>query len=133
MDSFPYPTGTVVAVVTGPAAVEDARTRLTDAGFAADAITVLHGEDGLARIDVEGETHGTLGTLIRRLQSVFSEDADHVHRYADHLRAGDWIVGVGVGSDEAAKERAAAALRPVQPTSLDYFAETFVEDLAATP
>jgi len=131
MDTFPYPTGTVVAVVADEAAVEGARARLADAGFPAGTVEVLHGTPGLARIDAEGAAHGTIGTFVRRLQSVFSDDADHVRRYVDHLRAGDDVVGVGVGTDEARKARAAAALRPAQPASLDYFAESYVEDLGA--
>jgi hypothetical protein len=110
-DSFPYPRGSVVAILTDEVTLEDARQRLEQAGFGADRSDVLHGEAGLARIDVAGKAHGKGGSIMRRLQSVLSDDADHVRRYEEHLRAGHYVVGVTVGDDEAAKQQAADALR----------------------
>ena len=105
-DSFPYPRGSVVGILADDATLEDARQRLEQAGFGADRCEVLHGDEGLARIDVGGEAHGTAGTMMRWLQSAVSDDADHVRRYAEHLRAGHYVVGVAVGDDEAARRRA---------------------------
>jgi hypothetical protein len=130
-DSFPYPHGSVVGILTDEATLEDARQRLERAGFGADRCDVLHGEEGLARLDVEGEAHGKGGTIIRRLQAVFSDDADHVHRYAEHLRDGHYVVGVLVGDDEAAKQRAADALRAARGEFVHYYADNYVEDLGA--
>jgi hypothetical protein len=110
---------------------EDARTRLSQSGFGADRCHVLHGEEGLARIDVEGEAHGRGGTFMRRLQSVLSDDSDHVREYAEHLRAGHYVVGVAVGDDETAKQRAAEALRAAHGEVVHYYAENYVEDLGA--
>ncbi len=130
-DSFPYPRGSVVGILIDDAAFDDARQRLERAGFGADRCDVLQGDEGLARIDVEGEAHGMGGTIMRRLQAALSDDADHVRRYAEHLRAGHYVVGVAVGDDEAAKQRAADALRAAHAESLNYYAKTYVEDLAA--
>src|SRR4051812_7865861 len=96
-DTFPYPRGNVVAIITDSTALENARRGLAAAGFDVDRCAVLHGEDGLAQIDVEGTEHGRSGSLMRRLQSVFSDDADHVHQYAEHLKSGHYVVGVPVG------------------------------------
>src|SRR4051795_10910696 len=63
-DSFPYPRGSVVGILTDEATFEDARERLSQSGFGADRCQVLHGEEGLARIDVDGEAHGRGGTVI---------------------------------------------------------------------
>lgn len=128
-DSFPYPTGSVVGILADDATFQDARQRLERAGFGADRCDVLHGEEGLARIDVEGEAHGRAGGMIRRLQAAFSDDADHVRRYAEHLRTGHYVVGVAVGNDEAAKQRAADALRAAHARFLNYYADNYVEDL----
>ena len=128
-DSFPYPRGSVVGILADDATLEDARQRLEQAGFGADRCDVLHGDEGLARIDVGGEAHGTAGAIMRRLQSVVSEDADHVRRYAEHLRAGRYVVGVAVGDDEAAKKRAADALRAAHAESVQYYAKNYVENL----
>ncbi len=130
-DSFPYPRGSVVGVLTDDATCEDARQRLERAGFGTDRCEVLHGDEGLARIDVEGEAHGKSGTMMRRLQAALSDDADHVRRYAEHLRAGHYVVGVAVRDDEAAKQRAADALRAAHAEFLYYYAKNYVEDLAA--
>lgn len=128
-DSFPYPRGSVVGVLADAAAVEDARGRLERAGLGAERCDVLHGDEGLARIDVGGESHGRTGRMMRRLQKGLSDDAGHVREYAEHLRAGQYVVGVAVGEDEAAKERAADALRAAHAETVDYYAENYVEDL----
>jgi hypothetical protein len=130
-DSFPYPGGSVVAILTDDATLEDARQRLDRSGFGADRCQVLHGEQGLARIDVHGQSHGQRGALIRRLQAAFSDDADHVRRYAEHLRAGHYVVGVAVGDDQAAKRQAADAFRAAHAEFINYYADNYVEDLDA--
>jgi hypothetical protein len=128
-DTFPYPGGSVVGILADGIALDNARRRLEDAGFEADRYDVLHGDDGLARIDVEGAGHGTSGSLMRRLQSALSDDADHVRRYADGLRSGQYVLGVRVGDDQAAKARAADALRGSPAEFVHYYAENYVEDL----
>jgi hypothetical protein len=128
-DSFPYPGGSVVGVLTDDAMLEDARGRLQRSGFGGDRCEVLHGERGLARIDVDGRAHGKRGVFLRRLQAALSKDADHVRRYAEHLRAGHYVLGVTVGDDEDAKQQVAAVLRAVRAETLDYYADTYVEDL----
>ena len=130
-DSFPYPRGRVVGVFTDEATFEDARRRLMEGGFGSDRCDVLHGEEGLARIDVEGEAHGKGGSIVRRVQSLLSDDSDHVRRYVEHLRDGHYIVGVAVGEDEAAKQRAADALGAAGGEFLHYYADNYVEDLGA--
>jgi hypothetical protein len=130
-DSFPYPGGSVVGILADDAMFEDARRRLDRSGFGADRCEVLHGEQGLARIDVHGEAHGRRGSIIRRLQTAFSDDADYVRRYAEHLRAGHYVVGVAVGDDQAAKQQAADALRAAHAEFINYYAANYVEDLDA--
>jgi hypothetical protein len=130
-DTFPYPGGSVVGILPDAAALESAHRLLEEAGFDVDRFDVLHGEHGLALIDVDGAAHGVSGSLMRRLQSVFSDDADHARRYADALRSGQYVLGVRVGKDETAKERAADALRATPAEFLHYYAEHYVEDLDA--
>ena len=128
-DSFPYPTGSVVGVLANAAALDDARRRLTEAGFDPERCDVLHGEAGVARIDTEGEAHGRTGRLARRLQDVLSDDAHDVRQYAQHLRDGRYVMGINVGDDEQAKQRAADALAGAHAEFLHYYAESYVEDL----
>lgn len=91
---------------------------------------MLEGERDVGRIDVKGEGHGLAGTVKRWLQGVLSDDADHARRYAEHLREGHFVLGVFVGEDEAAKQRAADALRAADAQSIDYYAENYVENLS---
>lgn len=128
-DSFPYPRGSVVGILTDDVTFEDARQRLEQAGFGADRCDVLHGDEGLARVDVGGEAHGKTGAMMRRLQEVLSDDAEHVRRYEEHLRTGHYVVGVVVRGDEAAKRRAADALRAAHAEFVHYYAKNYVEDL----
>jgi hypothetical protein len=128
-DRFPYPGGNVVGVLADDAALGGARQRLEQAGFAPDRYDVLHGEGDAGRIDLTGEGHGRAGTIMRKLQSVFSDDADHARRYEEHLHDGHYVVGVAVGDDEAAKQRAADALRAADAQFLHYYADSYVEDL----
>jgi hypothetical protein len=130
-DSFPYPRGSVVGVLTDDATFAEARRRLERSGFEADRCDVLHGDQGLARIDVKGEAHGRVGNITRWVQGALSDDADHVRRYAEYLRDGDYVVGVAVGDDEAAKQRAAEAFRAAHAEFLNYYGENYVEDLGA--
>lgn len=131
-DTFPYPGGNVVGVLLDAAALEDARERLDQAGFGPDHYDVLHGERDAGRIDVKGEAHGLTGTIVRWLQAAFSDDADHARQMAEHLRDGHYLVGVAVGDDEEAKQRAADALRAAHAQFLNYYADNYVEDLGAT-
>jgi hypothetical protein len=128
-DSFPYPTGSVVGILNDETAFENARERLQAAGFDVERCEVLHGEEGLARIDLDGAAHGRSGSVMRRLQSAMSDDAAHVRRYAEQLNAGGYVLGVPVGEEEAAKERAAEALRGSPAEFVHYYAENYVEDL----
>jgi hypothetical protein len=130
-DRFPYPGGNVVGVLLDGTSLDAARERLERAGFGPDRYDVLHGEHDVARIDLKGEAHGLAGSIIRRLQAAFSDDAEHARRYAEHLRAGHYLVGVSVGEDDAAKQRAADALRAADAQFLNYYAENYVEDLGA--
>lgn len=81
-DRFPYPGGNVVGVLLDDVALADARERLGQAGFGPDGYDVLEGERDVGRVDLKGEGHGLAGTIIRRLQGAFSDDADHVRQYA---------------------------------------------------
>jgi hypothetical protein len=57
---------------------------------------VVHGEEGFARVDVEGVWLGKSGTLMRRLPAALSDDADHVRQYVAHLRADHDVLIVAV-------------------------------------
>jgi hypothetical protein len=58
-----------------------------------------------------------------------SDDGSELREYAQHLREGHYVVGVNVGDDEEAKQRAANALAGAHAEFVHYYAESYVEDL----
>ena len=60
-----------------------------------------------------------------------TDEAEHARRYREYVRAGHYLVAVSVGDDEAAKYRAAAALRAADAEFLTYYAASYIEDLGA--
>jgi hypothetical protein len=90
-------------------------------GFAPDRYDVLEGERDVGRIDVKGAEHGRAGAIMRRLQAVLSDDADHARRYAEHLRDGHYVVGVWVAKtrrpSSAPPRRCAQATRSSSTTT----------------
>lgn len=126
-DPFPYPRELVVGVLRDEAAVHDAFGALQRAGFTEDRFAVLHGEEDARRLDVSGDEHGLAGRIIRLLQAASSPDLDHVRRHAAHLRSGDYVVGVAVGEDEDARQRAVDALRAAGAGFINYYADNYIE------
>jgi hypothetical protein len=130
-EHFPYPRGDVVGVFADQAAFDVARERLEQTAFGPQQYEVLHGEDDLARLDTTGEAHGWMGRVFRTLQNAVTDEGEHARRYAEYLRQGAYIVGVAVGDDEPAKQRATEALRGAHPDFLVYYAANYIEDLGA--
>jgi hypothetical protein len=126
-DPFPYPRELVVGVVSGEGDGEHASESLSRAGFAPDHVIVLHGEQDARRLDVTGGEHGPPGKLIRTLQAALSFDLDHIRRHATHLRSGDYVVGVAVGKDEDARQRAVDALRDAGAGFINYYGDNYIE------
>ena len=88
---------------------------------------ILHGEQDARRLDVAGEEHGFLGKLIRVLQDAVSYDVDHLRFHSARLQAGDDVVGVAVGDDEDAKQRAVDALRAAGARFVNYYGDYYVQ------
>jgi hypothetical protein len=128
-DRFPYPRQLVVGVFGDEQDLQRALAGLQRSGFGPDRYEVLHGEQDARSLDVTGEAHGLRGSVIRTLQAVSSDDLDHARRHAEHLLAGDHVVAVGVGKDEAAKQRAADALRAAGGAFINYYADDYIESL----
>jgi hypothetical protein len=128
-ERFPYPRQLVVGVFGDEENLQRALTGLERAGFGSDRYEVLHGEQDARSLDIKGDAHGLRGNVIRALQSAASDDFDHVRRHAEHLRAGDHVLAVGVGEDDDAKTRAADALRAAGGEFINYYADNYIESL----
>ena len=100
-----FPWDSVVGVVDDADAVDRAIGQLVAAGFSESSIHVLAGDEGERLIDRSGKTHGFLGRVVRRLQSL-GEEREHTNRHIAELRAGHFVVIVPTkDEDRIAKVR----------------------------
>jgi hypothetical protein len=93
---IPYPTNRVVGTIADAKSARNAIDALLRAGIAAEAIDVLHGDEDLHRLDPTGEEHGVLARFQRTLIrfAAVNEEARHLSRHVDDVRAGRFVVMV---------------------------------------
>lgn len=116
-----YPTRKIVGVVDNSHDLDAVLSALAAAGFAAEAIQVFSGEEGICRIDPDGSYHGLVGRLTRIIQAIGAEH-EHMRRYEEELRAGHYLVVISVPDDEVERQRAAAILSKHGGHFVDYYA-----------
>jgi hypothetical protein len=100
-DFIYYPTDKVIGIIDDPDDAEAALTDLEAAGFTADEIEVLTGEEGAHRIDPTGRKHGLLPRIVRSIQKLGNYESDHVRRHEQELLAGHFGIGVTAKKEEA--------------------------------
>ena len=111
------PAGAPYGVLLDDAALNGARERLTQAGFGSDRYDVLEGASDVDRIDLKGGAHGRVGTIMRWLRGTCSATTPTRRAAIQSICATvTSSLGVSVGEDEAAKRRAADALRGPMPS-----------------
>jgi hypothetical protein len=109
-DFIAYPTNRIVGTITDAAAARRAVEALTTAGFAPDAIDVLHGEQDLHRLDPSGSEHGVFAQLQRALiRSASGSEIKHLNYHVDDVRAGKSVIMV-LAPEGRARDAAAAIL-----------------------
>jgi hypothetical protein len=100
-----YPTNKVVGIIDDPSDAKAALRDLRVAGFTADEIEVLTGEEGAHRIDVTGEEHGALARFVRSYQKLLGDyEPAHVRRHEQELLAGHFGIGVTAKEPEAREQ-----------------------------
>lgn len=94
-DFVAYPTNRVVGTVSDAGKAREAIGALLQAGFRQEDIDLLHGEEGLHRLDETGAEHGFLAqfqrTLIRHFET---EDFKHLTHHIEDVRAGRCVLMV---------------------------------------
>ena len=94
-DFIAYPTNRVAGTITDPAAARRAVEALAAAGFARDAIDVLHGEHDLHRLDPSGGEHGVFAQLQRALiRAAAGSEIKRLNYHVDDVRAGKSVIMV---------------------------------------
>jgi len=104
-DFIAYPTNKVVGFIDDPGDAQAALSDLRAAGFAADEIEVLTGEEGARRIDVDGGEHGALAHIVRSILKALGDyEIPHAERHEQELLAGHFAIGVTAKQEERQKK-----------------------------
>ena len=92
---FAYPTNRVVGTVTDAGNAKAAINALLQAGFHADDIDILHGEEDLHRLEPTAAEHGFLAQFRRTLIRSFElEEFKHLTHHLEDVRAGRFVIMV---------------------------------------
>ena len=99
------------------------------AGFTADEIEVLTGEEGAHRIDVTGGEHGQLARLVRSFQKLLGNyEPKHVRRHEQELLAGHFGIGVTAKEPEA-REKVREILKSHNGHFINFYGQWAMEVL----
>ena len=124
-----YPTNKVVGIIDDPNDAHAALRDLRAAGFTADEIEVLTGEEGAYRIDVTGEDHGPLARFVRSIQKLLGDyEPKHVRRHEQELLAGHFGIGV-TAKEPKARERVRKILKSHNGHFINFYGEWAMEVL----
>ena len=129
-DFIYYPTNKVVGIIDDPNDAKAALLDLKAAGFTADEIEVLTGEEGAHRIDVTGEDHGPLARFVRSVQKVLGHyEPVHVRRHEQEFLAGHYGIGVTAKKPEA-REKVCQILKSHNGHFINFYGEWAMEVMA---
>jgi hypothetical protein len=135
-DFIAYPTNRVAGTIDDAAAARRAVEALTAAGFARDAIDVLHGEQDLHRLDPSGGEHGVFAQLQRALiRGAAGSEIKRLNYHVDDVRAGKSVIMV-LAPDGRARAAAANILHAHGAEFVGFYGRWAYEALpsaAATP
>jgi hypothetical protein len=124
-----YPTGRLLGVVDDPATVVPAREELVAAGFAADAIEVLVGDEGRDRLGRLGRPPNGLSRLIRVFQFLLMDQTPDFIVYEAALLEGRAVIAVRV-ENRARMLQAAAVLERRDGHFLNAFGRLATEEIS---
>ena len=126
-----YPVDHLGAVLDDPDGVDTAVSALVDAGADPDTVQVLCGEDGMARLDAQGERGGVAHRLARKVLA-FGAEGEEIRAIESELAAGHYALVVAAADDDR-RAVLAQALRDVGARRIRFFARNHVEDLSTVP
>ena len=93
---IPYPTNRVVGTIADAEHADAVVQALVNAGFERGAIDVLHGEEGLNRLDPTGAGHGVLERLQRAVirTGAPAEEYRYLTHHVEDVRDGRFVIMV---------------------------------------
>jgi hypothetical protein len=128
-DFIPYPTNKVVGIIDD---VSDAQAALRDlkaAGFTADHIQVLTGEEGAHRLDPKGDEHGPLAHIVRSTQQLLGDyEIQDATRHAQELLAGHFGIGVTAHYEDE-RDKARQILKVHHGHFINFYSPWMMENL----
>lgn len=125
-DLLEEPRNRLVARLPNADAAALALAELTGAGFPRDEVFVISGDEGLRRMDPEGQHHGLKGRLIRAVD--YMTYGEIIAEDAAHLEAGGAIISLP-GDDEDERDRAVTVLRAHDASRIRYWGQSTFEDI----
>ncbi len=123
-----YPTDHLMGVLPSAAAADTAVADLEAAGFAADAIRVLVGEDAALRIDGRGTHHGLAARIYRLVQFTQMDQAPDFRRYELEARRGHPVIAIRE-TDPARRKAIRAILRARGAHFTNFYGRLYTETL----
>jgi hypothetical protein len=95
-DFIAYPTNRVVGTIADARQARVAIERLLQAGVDREDIDILHGEQGLHRLDPSGAEHGYLAQFQRTMVRLAgpAEESLHLRHHVDDVREGRFVIMV---------------------------------------
>ena len=121
-------TGRLFAVVDDPADAPRVIAAVSRAGVDANAITLLRGDEGAARLDARGETTGVMGRLRQALSFTMVDQMPDFILYEAALRDGRAVLAVPIQSDEV-KAEVVEQLRALGAHFINFYARFATEEL----
>jgi CheY-like chemotaxis protein len=128
-DFIAYPTNKVVGFIDDPGDAQAALSDLRAAGFTADEIEVLVGEEGAQRIDVDGGEHGVLAHMVRSILKALGDyEIPHAKRHEQELLAGHFGIGV-TAKQEDRRKKARGILKSHNGHFINFYGTWTMENL----
>jgi hypothetical protein len=120
-----YPEGSVVAALPVPDEARRGAAALVEAGWPADEVHVVSGEEALSR----QRAYAQRQSAIQRLKAAIPTDqGEALHEYLEAARRGEhFVVARAAGASRA--EQAAAILRPHGAHMIRHYEHRFIRDL----
>ena len=123
-----YPTDHLMAVVPSPFDAENALADLIQAGFAADDVSILVGEEAARQIDGRGKHHGRLARVYRLIQFTQMDQAPDFRRYELEAQRGHPIISIRETSAER-RRAIRSILRARGAHFINFYGRVYTETL----
>jgi hypothetical protein len=124
-----YPLNKVVGIIDRIRDVKAALDDLRVAGFPANKIEVLSGEEAVGRIDAAGVKHGGLARVLRSTQKALGDyEIEHATRHESEFKAGHFGIGV-IAPRKAEREKVRQILKAHRGDFINFYGRWTMERL----